>query len=138
MKFPITRESLQAFDPIQEKKERDEIIVKHHIDYLVQDIGNTIEQIMSWEIPAISKQGSNSRTKASIDKGEEEYNTMMTEKRYIYRGLDDIQNEKYSRRQIGVKKTILINRLVEKLKENFIGCNIILDPLNTYIIIDWS
>ena len=28
--------------------------------------------------------------------------------------------------------------LVEKLREIFIGCDIIVDPLQTYIIIDWS
>ena len=27
---------------------------------------------------------------------------------------------------------------IELLKENFIGCDIIIDPLKTYIIIDWS
>ena len=27
---------------------------------------------------------------------------------------------------------------IEKLKELFIGCDIIIDPLNTYVIIDWN
>lgn len=27
---------------------------------------------------------------------------------------------------------------IEKLKELFIGCDIIINPLNTYIIIDWN
>ena len=31
-----------------------------------------------------------------------------------------------------------IDKLTDKLKENFIGCDIIIDPLKTYIIIDWS
>ena len=30
------------------------------------------------------------------------------------------------------------SQLIEKLKEVFIGCDIITDPLKTYIIIDWS
>ena len=32
----------------------------------------------------------------------------------------------------------LLSRFIEKLKENFIGCDIIIDPLKTYLIIDWS
>jgi hypothetical protein len=30
------------------------------------------------------------------------------------------------------------DRLIEKVKETFIGCDIIVDPLKTYLIIDWS
>ena len=29
-------------------------------------------------------------------------------------------------------------RIIDKLKEIFIGCDIIIDPLKTYLIIDWS
>lgn len=32
----------------------------------------------------------------------------------------------------------LIPRFIEKLKATFIGCEIIVDPLKTYVIIDWS
>ena len=38
MKFPITRESLQAFDYVQNKAEKDEIAMQNHITLLVQDI----------------------------------------------------------------------------------------------------
>ena len=38
MKFPITRESLQAFDYVKNKAEKDEIAMQNHITLLVQDI----------------------------------------------------------------------------------------------------
>lgn len=130
MKFPITRERLQAFDPIQEKKEKDEIIIQNHINPLVQDICHAIERIMSWTI-----RKPDNKSNRYIN---EEHQTMMVEKRYIYKELINIRRPKYGGNPIDVSESILIPRLVEKLKENFIGCNIILDPLNTYIIIDWS
>lgn len=33
---------------------------------------------------------------------------------------------------------ISIDLIIESLKKNFLGCDIIVDPLETYIIIDWS
>jgi len=29
-------------------------------------------------------------------------------------------------------------RFIQRLKETFVGCDIIVDPLKTYIIVDWS
>ena len=31
-----------------------------------------------------------------------------------------------------------IPMLIEKLKQLFIGCDIVIDPLKTYLVIDWS
>ena len=36
--------------------------------------------------------------------------------------------------RLNVEKSILIEGLIEKLKETFIGCDIIIDPLKTYLI----
>jgi hypothetical protein len=63
---------------------------------------------------------------------------MMAEKRFVWNELRTIRKPKCGGNDIDVSESILIPLLVEKLKENFIGCNIIVDPLNTYIIIDWS
>ena len=38
----------------------------------------------------------------------------------------------------GSKYDEYLPQFIEKLKEIFIGCDIIIDPLKTYIIIDWS
>ena len=37
-----------------------------------------------------------------------------------------------------MEKAPYLPRFVEKLKETFVGCDIIIDPLKTYLIIDWS
>ena len=54
----------------------------------------------------------------------------MHEKRFIWRNID---NE----RMTGVTPKLL-PYVLERLKGIFIDCQIIVDPLNTYLIIDWS
>jgi hypothetical protein len=44
----------------------------------------------------------------------------------IVRGISNVGSNDY------------IPQLIDKLKEIFIGCDIIVDPLQTYLIIDWS
>ena len=60
----------------------------------------------------------------------EEFKQMMPsssrEKRFIWRNMHMRINPKD------------ISRFIDKVKEQFIGCDIIIDPLNTYMIIDWS
>ena len=79
MKFPITRERLQAFDPIQEKEEKDEIIIQNHINHLVQDICYSIERIMSWIVP--KPVGKSVALSSSRTNEEQIYHTMMANKR---------------------------------------------------------
>ena len=62
--------------------------------------------------------------------------TNSEEKKFVWRGLhyikhfhitgDDADHDDY------------LPRFILKLKEIFIGCDIIIDPLKTYVIIDWS
>ena len=101
MKFPITRERLQAFDYAKEQaellEEEFQKQLKAHLDGMCQQfkqemISNSKEKKFVWRL-----RGSGS-----------------------YQGRDYIP--------------IFIN----KLKEVFIGCDIITDPLKTYLIIDWS
>jgi hypothetical protein len=47
------------------------------------------------------------------------------EKKYVWKGISSVDH-KY------------LPQFIEKLKETFIGCDIIIDPLKTYLIIDWS
>jgi adenosyl cobinamide kinase/adenosyl cobinamide phosphate guanylyltransferase len=51
--------------------------------------------------------------------------------------------ENQIQRHVHEKKYVWNNQgtdeyLIQKLKETFIGCDIIVDPLKTYVIIDWS
>ena len=52
------------------------------------------------------------------------------EKRFIVR--DELPN----RQQVG--RDAIISMFMDRLKETFIECDITIDPLKTYIIIDWS
>ena len=114
MKFPITRETLQAFDQTTENAEKKE-------DRIQQLLCDNVKQICN-----------------EVEKGITSYSR---EKRFIWNMLR--ANNRFSRDQ-GVPEYMKVNkdeylpRLIEKLKETFIGCDIISDPLQTYIIISWS
>ena len=133
MKFPITRESLQAFDPAKERNNKDEIAVQNHINLLVQGIADTIENRMLWTMP---KPGGEVMTKQSLADQEKAHKQIMNDRRFIW---DGVRNIRISGRSIlDVSESVLVQLLVKKLKETFIDCDIIIDPLKTYLIIDWS
>ena len=138
MKFPITRETLQTFDPIEEKKVRDDIAIKNHINNLVQEICSNIKSRMEWTMPTgISLHASIGC--GNINTNRDEHQKIMSEKRYVWNGLRYIRpGSKYGLEVSDVSEAVLIPLLIEKLKETFIGCDIIIDPLKTYLIIDWS
>lgn len=138
MKFPITRETLQTFDPIEEKKIRDDIVIKNHINNLVQEICSNIKSRMEWTMPTgISLHASIGC--GNINTNRDEHQKIMSEKRYVWNGLRYIRpGSKYGLEVSDVSEFVLIPLLVEKLKETFIGCDIIIDPLNACLIIDWS
>ena len=52
------------------------------------------------------------------------------DQRFIWRNID---NERIT----GVTEKLLPH-LIKKLQETFIDCQILVDPLKTYLIIDWS
>lgn len=138
MKFPITRESLQAFDYVQNKAEKDEIAMQNHITLLVQDICGQIEHIMSWTMPA---PGGQCRTKSSVNNAQLANQHMMVQKQFVWKGIKNIRTrpgECTGRYVVEADESILISLLLDKLRETFIGCDIITDPLKTYLIIDWS
>jgi hypothetical protein len=99
MKFPITRESLQAFDYAKEQEELREEAVQKRLAEILEQLCAEFKKSM----PSNSK-----------------------EKRFVWHKI-------YNRIQIEY-----LSLLIDKVKEVFIGCNIIIDPLKTYLIIDWS
>ena len=111
MKFPITRESLQAFDPVKEREELLEEDIEKHLRQMLDIICKEFKQSIS----------SNSK-----------------EKKYVWRNLHYLSNIQINGRITISQKDQYLPRFIEKLKENFIGCDIIVDPLKTYLIIDWS
>ena len=109
MKFPITRESLQAFDYVKEQEELKEAEIQNHLKLILDGLCKEFKQNMQ---------------------------TNSKEKKFVWRKIDSI-------RQICLpgfnsKRDEYLPLFIEKLKEVFIGCDIIIDPLKTYLIIDWS
>ena len=119
MKFPITRESLQAFDYVKEQEEmRDEEIQKRFAQIL-----DSICKEFKQSMPQNSK-----------------------EKKFVWRNIQMVRNlymwnpatatTRYAGRNSTPDEHLSL--FIDKLKEVFIGCDIIIDPLKTYLIIDWS
>jgi hypothetical protein len=141
MKFPITRERLQAFDPDVEKKEKDDIVIQNHLNSLVQSICLDVEERMSYGIPKLNEMHQQMVMRHRDEKIRDAHQKMMTDKRYIWNGLSQIQMTQFPGLMgvhLNIDKSILIEGLLRILKDTFIGCSIVVDPLKTYLIIDWS
>ena len=138
MKFPISRETLQAFDPVEEKKIRDDIYIKNHIDSLVREICGKIQNRMEWTMPTgISLHASLGC--GNLHTNRIEHEKIISEKRFLWDGLKYIRPGSQFGLQVSeISESYLIPLLVAKLTETFIGCDIIIDPLKTYLVIDWS
>lgn len=134
MKFPITRQALQNFDPVQEKKNRDDLAIKIQINSIVEKICGEIQEQMEWTGPSLSTMRSAFNHAHIGHDTKEKHDKIMKDKRFVWDGLRTIR---YST-TLELSESVLIPLLIEKLKETFIGCDIIIDPLKTYIIIDWS
>jgi hypothetical protein len=117
MKFPITRESLQAFDYAKEQEELKEEELQKGLTLILDGLCKEFKQAM----PLNSK-----------------------EKKFVWRGLNNIlsPHNGYIRMMNHLDENSAKERLfsifIDKVKEVFIGCDIIIDPLKTYLIIDWS
>jgi hypothetical protein len=110
MKFPITRESLQAFDYAKEQEEQKEEELQKRLMSILDGLCKEFKQAM----PSSSK-----------------------EKKFVWRGINNITMMNHPQSQNSSKKDY-IPIFIDKVKEVFIGCDIIIDPLKTYLIIDWS
>ena len=124
MKFPITRESLQAFDYAKEQEELKEEEIQKQLTLILERLCKEFQQAMPSNIK---------------------------EKRFVWNGLHNITRfnatlietmntplEMKSPLAYNSSKKDYIPIFIDKLKEVFIGCDIIIDPLKTYLIIDWS
>jgi hypothetical protein len=118
MKFPITRETLQAFDYAKEQEELREEAIQTNLNQLLDIICKEFKSTM---------------------------NTNSKEKKYIWRNLHLARNLHTNIRlgsgittNISTKTDEYLPRFIDMLTQTFIGCDIIVDPLKTYLIIDWS
>jgi hypothetical protein len=110
MKFPISRESLQTFTRAKEIEEMNK---------------EMIEKQIILDLDKFSKDFKNYMMGYQVEK----------EKRFVW-GFAFHMNNMINGNKI--TKDEYINMFIEKLKELFIDCDFIMDPLKTYIIIDWS
>lgn len=110
MKFPITRKCLQEFDYNKEQEEIKAEEIQKQLALLIEQICRDFKQNML----------SNS-----------------VEKKFVWRHLGNIPHHFTQSSRINTK-TDYLQEFIEKLKEIFIDCDIIIDPLKTYLIIDWS
>ena len=132
MKFPITRESLQAFNKEEELAEQKEKRIQTMLELDIREICNEIESGMS----KYSSEFESGMSKYSSEKqmrwGKYQSDSMdILSQHSTYKSVEG--NIRY------IKKKEYLPRLIEKLKETFIGCDIIIThPVHTWIIIDWS
>ena len=108
MKFPITRESLQAFDQTKEEAEQKKELIQDMLEKDITEICSTVKRGM----PEYSR-----------------------EKRMIWQTSKCLNGERGYYPRISMDE--YLPRLIEKLQETFVGCDIIMDPLQTYIVISW-
>jgi hypothetical protein len=113
MKFPITRESLQAFDYAKEQEELKEEDVQKRLTLILGELCKEFKESMP----------SNSKEKRFVWR---RFNTLMHQQYGNYSGFNNSLKKDYT------------PIFIDKVKEIFIGCDIITDPLKTYLIIDWS
>ena len=112
MKFPSTRESLQAFDYAKEQEELKEEEIQKRLTLILDGLCKEFKQTM----PSNSK-----------------------EKKFVWRGLNNITTMSFQDRNSADRISAkYVPIFIDKVKEVFIGCDIIIDPLKTYLIIDWS
>jgi hypothetical protein len=110
MKFPITRESLQAFDYAKEQEDLKEEEIQKMLTLILEGLCKQFKQAM----PSSTK-----------------------EKKFVWRFPHNITMMNHPQSQNSSKKDYL-PIFIDKVKEVFIACDIIIDPLKTYLIIDWS
>ena len=108
MKFPITREILQTYNRVKAQEELIEEENQKLLTKCLDGLCNNFKLFMP----------SNVETKKFV----------WQEIQQI-RSIGRVSKNKYDE---------YLPQFIEKLKEIFIGCDIIMDPLKTYIIIDWS
>ena len=112
MKFPITRESLQSFDPVKEQDEIKEEEMQKGLTQILEKLCEGFKKSMHYNSKEKKFVWHINNVRLYYDHGT-----------YLYSDstIDD-----------------LLPRIIEKLKEIFIGCDISIDPLIPSIIIDWS
>ena len=113
MKFPISRESLQTFTREKYYKEMDKEMIEKQINVDLNKFRKDFKNHMTNNMTAF-----------------------IVEKKFVWGFANHIISHMIGGNKI--TKDEYLDMFIEKLKELFIGCDFIIDPLKTYMIIDWS
>ena len=133
MEFPITRETLQAYTAeslqAEEQEKNIQLVLGKMLDACCADFKNAMranlkEEKFVWMNLTVKQREAIQRNLSL---------------RFEQAGMTN-QSDQPQRNQAfqRIHSVDLIPRFIEKLKTTFIGCEIIVDPLKTYVIIDWS
>lgn len=109
MKFPITRERLQAFEYVEERLERAEEALQERIGEVIKEICKDFTQYM--------------------------YENFR-EQRYVWKKLSGAFQMNPYRCFIPVEEQL--EKFLGKLRETFLGCTISVNSARSHVIIDWS
>jgi len=135
MKFPISREILQAFDYAKEQEELREEEVQKRLAQILEQLCSEFKQSMnanSKEKKFVWRRINLLTQLGACMPGNAPKPMYMPSKDHVP-GKDIMYDmrDKASRMEY-------LPQFIEKLKYTFVDCDIIVDPLKTYIIIDWS
>jgi hypothetical protein len=127
MKFPITREELQRFNYTLEMNQKRERDVDNKIEDILKRLCVDFEKSIQTSTPDKRYVWTDRN-----NKGHGVFTEIFDFLRYYNNGVGGSHDDNISLFEFKKKY------LIEKIRKIFIGCDIIVDPLQTYIIIDWS
>jgi len=128
MKFPITRETLQAFDYAKEQEEVREEEVQKRLAQILEQLCKEFKQGMN----------ANSKEKRFVWRNLHilsQFEMSMPKPKYVA-SKDHVQGKELVYEKASYME--YLPQFIDTLKYTFVGCDIIIDPLKTYLIIDWS
>jgi hypothetical protein len=118
MKFPITRETLQELTVEKVLKEQADEEIEKKLSKLMEEVCTSFQT---------------------------GFQNALKEKKFVWYGLEKVRRLAIPPGYIPPQGTpskynldLYLPTFIEKLKEKFIDCDIVIDPLKTYVIIDWS
>lgn len=120
MKFPITREALQAFDPVKDQEEMFQERTQETVRKVVAEVCKQVTKHLYESTGPFVYQHFRLLLVSTADN-----TASMTP---YYRG----------RLPFDYTVTNFLPPLLEKLKETFIGCDITIDPVENYLVISWT
>jgi hypothetical protein len=109
MKFPVTRERLQAFQHVEERLERAEGALEERIGEVVKEICNDFTRYM--------------------------YENFR-QQRYVWKKLSGAFQVNPYKCFIPIEEQL--EKFLVRLRQTFLGCDISINSAKTHVIIDWT